>query len=273
VLSGGGSYGAAQIGMLRALDEAGVTPDLVVGSSVGALNGAVVAADPAGAADRLETVWSGVTRAQLFGGGRRIRMLWTFLRWRKSLCRPEALRSVIATWLPVESFDQLALPLAAVVTDLVTGEAVSLTSGELEPALLASAAIPGVYPPVELEGQWYADGGVTANVPVRQAIAFGARSVVVLNANPAQLTAKVPTTILGSVVRASVMMLRSQRADAVDGLSLRHPILYLPQVTPPSLSSFNFEHTPALIEAAHQRTRDLLASMSGSPADVSADGG
>jgi NTE family protein len=247
--------------MLRALEEAGVVPDLVVGSSVGALNGVVVAADPIGAAGRLEEVWGGLTRADLFGGRGRVRMLWNYLRWRKSLCPPEALRSVIGAWLPVERFDELSVPMAAVVTDLVTGDAVLMTSGRLEPALLASAAIPGVYPPVELDGELYADGGITANVPVRQAITFGARSVVVLNANPARLPARVPTTIVGSMLRASLMMLRSQRADAVDGLAATFPVLHLPQITPPGLSSFDFEHTAGLIGAGHRRTSELLASI------------
>jgi NTE family protein len=268
VLSGGGSYGAAQIGMIRALVEAGVLPDLVVGSSVGALNGAVVAADAPVAAERLEHVWSGVSRASLFGGGSRLKMAWTFARWRKSLCPPGALQSVIDAWLPVERFEQLAVPLASIVTDVATGEAALLTSGALAPALLASAAIPGVYPPIQLDGQWYVDGGVTANVPVRQAIAFGARSLVVLNANPASLTRHVPTTILGAMMRASVVMLRSQRADAVDTLAGSYPMLYLPQVTPPSLSSFDFDHTPALIDAGYRHSRDLLASMSDAPSST-----
>lgn len=265
VLSGGGSYGAAQVGMLQALEAAGVRPDRIVGTSVGALNGVLVASEPAGSGELLNEAWGQLSAGSLFGRGGRVRSAIGFLRWRKSLCDPSALHQAIDDWLVVERFDDLRVPLSVVVTDIDLGDAVLLTEGPLAPALVATSAIPGVFPPVEIDGRSFIDGGVTANVPVRQAIAAGARSVVVLNAAPATLAGKRPTSIVGSLMHASALMLRSQRAHDVDDLGRRFPILHLPQVTPASLNSFDFSHTDTLIESAQRRSTEFLASLATSP--------
>lgn len=259
VLSGGGSYGATHVGMLLALAERSISPDLVVGTSIGALNGAVVAADPAGAPAELARIWTSLTPSTLFGTSR-LRAAGALLRFRKSLCPPEGLAAIIEARLGVDTFEELAVPMAVVATDAAAGEARLLTTGRLTPALLASAAIPGVFPPVEIDGVIYVDGGVAANVPVRQAIAFGAKSAIVLNANPATLTGKVPTSMFGAILHASAVMLRSQRADDVSDLRDEYPILTLPQATPSTLKSFDFRSTGALIEAARDRARARLAN-------------
>ncbi len=258
-LSGGGSFGATQVGMLRALQEAGVVPDLVVGSSVGALNGAVLAAHPDGAAERLTDVWRRIDRRTIFGGGT-MRALATLLRTRASLCRPDLLADLIEEHLDGTSFDRLALPFAAVATDLFTGEPELLTSGAIRPALLASAAIPGVFPRVEIDGRQFIDGGVSANVPIRQAIAFGAASVVVLDANPARTTDRPPDRLVPSLLLTVPIMLRNQRSHAVDELASHHRIVGLPQVTPSDLNSFDFARTDELVETAHRHTAAFVAS-------------
>lgn len=267
VLSGGGSYGASQVGMLRALEEAAIVPDLVVGSSVGALNGAMIANDPRGAGRRLTEAWEPIRRRMLVGRGGAIRTTLGVLRHLRhgpGLCPPTGLTSLIENWLTVDHFSALATPLAVVVTDAETGDPVTVNSGRLAPALLASAAIPGVFPPVEIDDRLFIDGGVSANVPIRQAIAAGAKSVVVLNANPADLAGKRPTTVAGSLLHASAIMLRSQRADAVDDLAPKHPILNLPQTTPSTLNSFDFSHSAALIDSAHRRSTQMLDALSDS---------
>ncbi len=251
--------------MLLALEEAAITPDLIVGSSVGALNGAMVADDPAGAAERLAEAWRPMRRRTLVGRRGVLRGTVGALRQlRRSggLCPPTGLAGLIDDWLSVDTFDGLTVPLSVVVTDRDTGDPVIIDDGGLAPALLASAAIPGVFPPVEVGDRLFIDGGVSANVPIRQAIAAGARSVVVLNANPAELVGKRPTTIIGSLLHASAIMLRSQRADAVDDLAPRYPILNLPQTTPSTLNSFDFGHNSALIDSAQRQTTQLLESLS-----------
>ena len=257
VLSGGGAHGAVQVGMLRALSEAGLRPDLVVGTSVGSLNGAVVAADPARGAEDLLGIWDGMSRSRLFGHG------WMsatrHLMVRGSLSRFDGLESLIDDNLP-SSFADLAVPFAAVATDLATGEPELLSAGGLKPALLASSAVPLLYPKVEIDGRWFVDGGVSANVPVRQAIAFGALSVIVLDASP-PAPAEVPGGVVDGLLHSVTLMIRNQRAHAIDELVSRYPVAILPPATPADLGSFRFERTAELIELGHRRAAEALAAM------------
>lgn len=266
VLSGGGAYGAVQVGMLRALAEAGIKPDLVVGSSVGALNGVRYAASPGDAIDALGVLWQDMNQAKIFGGRTRIGQGWSaarrFLRRNTpSLCEPEALRALIDANMPIAALEDLPIPAAVVVTDVQAGRPKVLTRGEVGPLLQASSAIPGVFPPVQIDGCIYVDGGVSANVPIRQAIAAGARSVVVLDANPATMPGTIPDSVLGSVFAASMIMLRNQRADADEELKGRFPILHLPRPTPPEQSSFDFSRSAALIEIGYDTTRTFLGEL------------
>lgn len=261
-LSGGGAYGATQVGMLRALTEAGVVADLVVGSSVGALNGVVVAAHPGDAADRLADVWRRIDRRTIFGGGT-LAALFTLARTRSSLCRPDLLAGLIGEHIEHEALEGLPVPFAAVATDLLTGEPELLSTGAIRPALLASAAIPGIFPRVVIDGRHYIDGGVSANVPIRQAIAFGAASVLVLDANPAHTADRPPERLVPSLVHTVSVMLRSQRAHAVDELAHRYRVVTLPRVTPAEMSSFDFRRSTELVDLAHRHTAAFIGSWSG----------
>ncbi len=266
VLSGGGSYGATQAGMIRALIEEGITPDLVVGSSVGALNGAVFAADPDGAADKLTEVWASMNRSKLFGGRFKISKGFTAARngLRKhslSLFSLDKLSALIDEHLPDRTIESLQISTAVVVTDAQLGKPKLLRQGPLSPALQASAALPGIFPPVKIQGCFYIDGGVSANVPIRQAITAGARSMIVLDANPASMPGTLPHSVVGSIAHASMIMLRNQRADAVEDLTGKYPILHLPQSTPPGQSSFEFDQSTELAEAGYSSARTFLAQL------------
>ena len=266
VFSGGGAYGATQVGMIRALIQAGIHPDLIVGTSVGAINGAMYATEPMLAVERLTEVWTSMRKAGVFGGRTKAGTAFSALRNglmrnNPGLMSPEPLRKLIAAHLPVERLEELQIPTAVVVTDALVGQPKILAQGLIGPALQASAAIPGIFPPVKIEGCFYIDGGVSANVPIRQAISFGARSVVVLDANPPTMPGTLPQSTIGSVLHASMIMLRNQRADTVDHLIGRHPILHLPQVTPTTQSSFDFDNSEALIEAGFTNTREFLSRL------------
>jgi NTE family protein len=266
VLSGGGSYGAVQVGMLRALLEAGITPDLVVGSSVGALNGVRYAAGPGDAIDDLTELWLSLDRSGIFGGRTRAGRAWSALRRglqrnSPSICSPERLRALIDGNISAPLLEDLPVRTAVVVTDALLGQPKVLTQGPVGPILQATSALPGVFPPVKLEGCYYLDGGVTANVPIRQAVNLGARSLVVLNANPPTMPGTVPNSVLGSVFHASKIMVRNQRADADDQLKGRLPILHLPQPTPPEQDSFDFSTAAELIEAGYASTRSFLSEL------------
>lgn len=159
VLSGGASLGAIQVGMLQALAEVGVEPDLVVGTSVGSLNGAVVAehATVGSAADRLERVWRGLRRRDVFPGGPVAQALSTL---RTGHLHPrDGIARLVRGALGARSFDQLARPLTVVAADVLTGHVRWFQSGELVPPLLAATAIPGVFPPVVVDGRHHWDAG------------------------------------------------------------------------------------------------------------------
>ena len=180
VLGGGGVLGAHEVGMLRALAEAGNRPDLVVGTSVGAINGAFVAADPAAAAVRLRQLWEGAHLQRAFSGtllGRAARLA----RSGTHLHSFEPLRQMLAEALPAKDFADLALPFNCVAASIERASARWFTGGPLVPAVLASCAVPGLLPPVEIDGEHYFDGGLVHSIPVGRAVELGARTVYVLH--------------------------------------------------------------------------------------------
>jgi NTE family protein len=181
VLSGGGSLGAAQVGALQALFEAGVVPDVLIGCSVGALNAAYVAVDPTAqrCAD-LEAVWRGMSRAAVFPD-RRVTVARRLAGRADHLHSPAGLHRVIEACVPLADLADTAIPVHVVTTDLRAGEPAWWTSGDPVAVLAASACLPGIFPPVELGGSLHVDGGVTCPVPTQRALDLGAERVWVLD--------------------------------------------------------------------------------------------
>ena len=180
VLGGGGVLGAHEVGMLRALSEAGIVPDVVVGTSVGAINGAFVAADPAGAAAWLAGAWQGAALQQafsetIFGQVARLARSGTHLH------SIEPLRLMLEESLPGADFADLQLPFHCVAASIERASAHWFSSGPVVPAVLASCAVPGLLPPVAVDGQHYFDGGLVDSIPVGKALALGAHTVYVLH--------------------------------------------------------------------------------------------
>jgi len=191
VLGGGGVLGAHEVGMLRALSETGIQPDVVVGTSVGAINGALVAADPAGAAARLSELWQGEAVQGAFSEalwGRMIRLA----RSGTHLHSIEPLRRMLGDMLPGADFADLALPFQCVAASIERAHAHWFSDGPLVPAVLASCAVPGLLPPVEVGGEHYFDGGLVDSIPVGRAVALGARIVYVLHAGRIERPLTVP---------------------------------------------------------------------------------
>jgi NTE family protein len=256
VLSGGGNQGVSQVGMLRALLERGIVPDVVIGTSAGALNGAAIAYAPnlTGVA-QLEAVWTSLTAADIFPGGRLSRA-WNVVRRGTHLFGREGLESVIERATPARTFADLAVPLRVVATDLDTGEEVVIARGPLKPALLASAALPGVFPIVLHDGRRLVDGGVVNSVPLWHALAGPVERVYVLNVSSggAERVERSPL----DVVMTSFMHARSQRFE----LELRHApaevsVTVLPR--PPDLRDlFDFSGAADLIQAAYELACDVL---------------
>ncbi|GAC1478492.1 MAG: patatin-like phospholipase family protein [Candidatus Dormibacteria bacterium] len=179
-LSGGGARGALQVGMLRALLEQGIRPDFVVGVSIGAWNGAWLAHRPELEwVERLDAVWRQVSRHSLD-------MVWwraahNMVRRRPSLYQGGGLARLIGSHLRAHNFEDLAVPLHAVAINLTLGTKVVFSHGPLAPAVLASSAIPGIFPPVTIGGQQHVDGVMVDPTGLDTAIELGARRIFILD--------------------------------------------------------------------------------------------
>ena len=188
VLAGGAALGAMQAGMVHALYERGIAPDLLIGTSAGALNAAVLASRPAtvATAEELAALWRGLRRSDILP--LRPATLVSGLAGRRDHLIPDqALRRLAARHLQFDRLEQAAIPLHLVAFDLLAGTEVRLSDGPLAGAVLAAAAIPGVLPPVRWRGRLLADGGIADTTPVAHAVALGARRIYVLptqNRNP-----------------------------------------------------------------------------------------
>ncbi|HVE63428.1 MAG TPA: patatin-like phospholipase family protein [Mycobacteriales bacterium] len=259
VLSGGGSAGAAQAGMLSALVEVGVTPDFVVGCSVGALNGTFLAMNPAG--DRigdLIELWRGLTARDIFGSGS-LRRLLNLVQRRDHLCSPASLRRIVREWLPLADLSQTAVPMHVITTDLHTGRAAWWSSGDTETVLAASACLPGVFPPVSLGNSRHVDGGVSDGVPIDRAVALGARTIWVLDVtNDDPLPAGQRMSALDVLLR-SFTISRARRADGglLDGVTVHH--IRVPETA--GLDPRDFSRSAALIEAGYAAAQKFVADL------------
>ena len=182
VLGGGGHAGAAEVGMLHALLDSSVQPDLVVGTSVGALHGAMVAADPSPAAiEKLEDAWAELARLGVLGRS------WftdaaSLLRARTHVRSHLPLRRLAERLLGVGTFEELAVPFQCVAACIERFAEHWFTKGPLVDAILASSAVPGILPPVEIGGEHFIDGGIVNSIPIDRAAALGADEIYVLHA-------------------------------------------------------------------------------------------
>lgn len=258
VLAGGASFGSVQVGQLRALADSDLTPDFVVGTSVGSLNGAVLAEDPELAPARLTELWENVTRADIFGSVMSAAM--NMAARKPAAVGNEGLRALINKAIAARDFADLALPHTAVATDFDAGTAVSIRSGDLVSALLASSAIPMVFPTVQRDGRRLVDGGLVANVPIAEAIAQGARTVVVLDCGLTVFPPEQDDTNTGRLLRTAAIMVAQQvRRDfeRAEGST----ILYLPGPWPLEIRPDDFSRSVLLANAAEQLSREWLDTL------------
>jgi len=179
--------------MLRALLEAGVQPDVVLGTSVGAINGAFVAADPSPAtAERLTALWQDIAAGEVFSGSLFPRV-GPCVPTGPHLPPPEPLRRMLADALGVRRVEDLAVPFQCVAASIERAAEHWFTSGPLADAVLASCAVPGLLAPVEIDGEHYLDGGLVHSIPVGRAVELGASTVYVLHAGRTERPLTVPT--------------------------------------------------------------------------------
>ena len=182
VLGGGGAWGAYEVGMLRALLEAGIVPDIVLGTSVGAINGAAYAAEPGlDCVDRLEKVWTDLDSGSIFEGSLLTR-IGTAVRSRTHLHSNETLKGMLVEALGEPRIEDLPMPFQCVAASIEHATDHWFTEGPVVEAVLASCAVPGLLPAVEIDGEHYLDGGLVDSVPLGRAVRLGAKRIYILHA-------------------------------------------------------------------------------------------
>jgi len=247
VLSGGGNRGACQVGMLRALCERGIVPDLVVGSSIGAVNAAFFAAE----------MWRTVATHDVFPKGR-LHGSWRFVERREAVYPIEGLRRLVGSFLRFDRLEDSLLPLTIVVTRLDDGVEEWLTEGPALEAVLASAALPAVFPAVEREGSRYIDGGVVDNTPLSVALAAGARRIYVLlcgGVNSRPIDSGRPYEALLVAFGLSIRTrLRRDLATVPDDVD----VIVLEQSGVEEILWQDFSHTEELLERGYVDARVVL---------------
>lgn len=218
VLGGGGPLGAHEVGMLKALMERDIRPDLVVGTSIGAINGAMVASDPTGAAvDKLAAIWSGIQDIDVFGGSVYTR-LQNLVRTRTALASNAELRRLLSRHLPYERIEDLPIPFQCVAASIEQAQARYFDRGPLIPAIMASAAVPGLFPPVEIDGEHFLDGGVVDSIPLGRAVDLGATTIYVLQVGRVEQPLTPPTKPWEVALVAFEIARRHRYAGDLDAL-------------------------------------------------------
>ena len=268
VLGGGGVLGAHEVGMLRALAQAGIRPDVVVGTSVGAINGAFVAADPAGAAERLDQLWQGAALQEAFSEslwGRAARLA----RSGTHLHSIEPLRRMLGDMLPVRDFADLELPFQCVAASIEHASARWFSSGPIVPAVLASCAVPGLLPPVAIDGEHYFDGGLVDSIPVGRAVALGASTVYVLQVGRIDRPLTVPRRPWEVGLVAFEIARRHRFHEEMSALPGGVQVHVLPaggDQRPPDLSQLRYRDKTKVgmsIERAYIASASYLAGLAG----------
>lgn len=266
MLGGGGARGASQVGVLQALFEAGVEPpEAIVGTSVGALNGSAIAAYPSLAGTMmLREVWLSrqavdVFRAHPLGvllSGLRRDQLSAFPQQNvlRLIDRAQALTGIT-------TFEQLSVPLSVVATDLNAGRPTVFRSGRLTPALLASTAIPGLFPSVRIGDREHLDGGVVDNTPIDVAVEAGAKQVLAISLMGGGEHGVDPMGLGELIARTLQLSLHHQMLADYERLRDRARIVVLCPITAPTATwVMKREHVEQVIEASRAATLALLSN-------------
>lgn len=257
VLAGGGSLGAVEVGMLRALAAVGLRPDLIVGASAGAINGAHFAAQPTPeGVSRLEQVWRGIRRRDVMPLG--LRDLWRIAWRRDHMVDPSGLRHLLERHLGYRRLEEAQVPMHVVATDRLLGTEVVISAGPVVDAVLASTAIPGVFPPVVIGGRELIDGGVANNTPISTAIRLGARRLVVLPTGFACALKRVPDSAIGQALHALSLLVARQLIADIERYARDAALHVVPPLCPVDSSPYDYSACAQLIERAAATTREWI---------------
>lgn len=264
VLSGGASLGAIQVGMLQALYERGIVPDLILGSSVGAVNGAFIAsrAPSVATTQALGDVWRRLRRSTIFPLNP-VTGLLGFLGQRDSLLLDRGLKRTLRRHVQFERLEDAPVPLHVTATDVLTGEAVRLASGDTVRAVAASAAISGLLPAVPWDGRELVDGGVADNTPLSHAVELGAATIYVLPTGTTCALTEAPHGALAMMVQAITVLIRRRMLDEIESYTGDARLVVLPPPCPQPVEPLDFTRADDLIVWARDAARAYLDAPPG----------
>lgn len=256
VFTGGGSLGAIQVGMLRALLSCGVAPDFVVGASVGAINASYFAGAPhMDGVAKLERIWSGLRRSDVFPFT--LASAIGLIRHPGNVVDPSRLRRVIERNLPYARLEDARVPVSIMATNQ-QGQPVRLSAGSAVEAILASTAIPGIFPTVEIGGEALMDGAVAANTPVRLAVELGALRVIILSTGYACALKEPPRRAIAKALHAITLMINWQLIYELERMPADIEVHLVPTLCPLAVSPFDFTQSRALIERADRSSQKWI---------------
>lgn len=258
MFAGGGSFGAIQVGMLHSLAAHGLTADIVVGSSVGALNGAFYAGDPTlPGVERLATIWRGLHRHDVFPIN-----WWTLLSflWRRDFLIPhDGIRKLIEDNIPYRKLEDARLPVHIVATDIISGDSVVLSEGSTAEAIVASTAIPGAFAPIHYKNYYLADGAISSNTPIRVAVKLGAKRLIILPTGHACATQAPPVGAVANALHALTLLIARQLVSELENLDPAIEYFVVPPLCPLVGSPYDFSRTSDHIDRAIESTDAWLA--------------
>ena len=261
VLSGGASLGALQVGMLHALYERGVVADLLVATSLGALNAVFVASRPqtVTTARELGRVWRDLEREDIFPVSMSA-LIGGFCGPRNHLVPDRGLRRLVRRHLELEDLAGAAVPLHLVAFDLVAGRELLLSEGSAVEAVVAAASIPGVFPPVEIADRCLIDGGVVNNTPISHAVELGAERIFVLpTRDPGSLPERPPQSALDTVLHGLGLLIEGRLQADIARYSRDVALVVLPAANRAGVQPTSFGHADRLINEALIAARAQLA--------------
>jgi len=268
VLAGGGSRGAVQVGMLQELVARGIRADRVFGASVGAINGAAYGGNPtAEGIDHMAEVWRGVRGGDIFPKGP-LDGPWAYFQKRASVHANTGLRKIIEAGIAYENLEDAEIPVEVVTTSLTDGRERWITRGPAVEAILASSAIPTMFPPVTIDGDVLVDGGVVNNVPISRALTAGCDRIYVLLCGPLHYHPRQPGRPVEALLTAFFVAIHARFVRELAALPHGVEVVVFSGGGEPAAQYRDFSATPALIEEGRTEVADVLDRYVGTSHDL-----
>jgi NTE family protein len=268
VLAGGGSRGAVQVGMLEELVHRGIHADRVFGASVGAINGAAYAGNPTPAGvEHMADVWRSIRGTDIFPRGT-FDGPWAYFLKRAAVHANSGLRKIIEAGIDYENLEDAVVPLEVVTTSLTDGRERWITHGPAVEAVLASSAIPSIFPPVTIDGDVLVDGGVVNNVPISRALSAGCDRIYVLLCGPLHYHPPPPRRPAEAALTAFFVAVHARFVRELATLPPNVEVIVFSGGGEPANQYRDFSQTAVLIEEGRAEVADTLDRYVGTSQDL-----